>query len=282
VTTLALTIGLSWALGGLMHFWPRFPGRWRRVISVASSAAGLAFLVAGTAAEGLRETETTSLVVLGPSYLTATASASASLHYYVLTAVCLLLGFGGLVFGEPLARWLRRHWLVTAAAVAWLITVMRFLLEKSAASHLLTQVVGITWMAPVAGAFFAVCLRDEGRDRRSLVRPLVTYAFLARGFVVLVAVLATRLQLGTHYDVSPLVRVTLGLTGTEHVFAAGSWSQLFWLSLVPQMVVWPAFTVAAGLAGGALAWRWAPQSLRRRSAAPPSPEAVASSSRGQE
>ncbi len=282
MATVALTIVLSWALGGLMHFWPRFPGRWRRAVSVASSAAGLAFLVAGTVAEGLRETETTSLVVLGPSFLTATASASASLHYYVLTAVCLLLGFAGLVFGEPLARWLSRHWLFAAAFVAWLITVMRFLLEKSAAPHLLTQVVGITWMAPVAGALFGVCLRDEGRGGRELVRPLVTYAFLARGFVVLVAVLATRLQLGTHYDVSPLVRVSLGLTGTEQSFVAGSWSQLFWLSFVPQLVVWPLYTVAAGLAGGALAWRWAPQTLRRRSAASVEREALASSPQGRD
>ena len=99
MATLALTIALSWALAGLMHFWPRFPGQWRRFISIATSAAGLAFLIAGTAAEGLREAETTSLVVLGPAYLTGTASASASLHYYVLTAVCLLLGFAGLAFG---------------------------------------------------------------------------------------------------------------------------------------------------------------------------------------
>jgi hypothetical protein len=265
-----------------MHFWPRFPGRWRRVISLASSAAGLAFLVAGTAAEGLREAETTSLVVLGPSYLTATSSASASLHYYVLTAVCLLLGFAGLVVGDPLSRWLSRRWLVSATAVAWLITVIRFLLEKSAAPHLLTQAVGITWMAPVAGAFFGVCLRDEGRGRRELVRLLVTYALLARGFVLLVAVLATRLQLGTHYDVSPLVRVTFGLTGTEHVLAAGSWSQLFWLSLVPQLVVWPVYTVAAGLAGGFLAWWWVPQTLRRRSKVPLPPDALASSSHGRD
>lgn len=282
MATVALTIALSWTLGGLMHFWPRLPAPWRRVLSVATSAAGLAFLVAGTAAEGLREVETTALVVLGPSYLTGTSSASASLHYYVLTAVCLLLGFGGLALGEPLSRWLARHWLVSAASVAWLITVIRFLLEKSAAPHLLTQVVGITWMAPVAGAFFAVSLRDEGRGLRDLVRPLVTYAYLARGFVVLVAVLATRLRLGTHYDVSPLVRVSLGLTGTEHVFAAGSGLQLLWLSLAPQLVVWPIYTVVAGLAGGLLAWRWVPRILRRRRAATLTPGGLASSSRGPE
>jgi hypothetical protein len=265
VVNLALTIALSWALGGLMHFWPLLPGRWRRALSIATSAAGLAFLLAGTAAEGQRETETTSLVVLGPAYLTGSASASASLHYYVLTAVCLLLGFAGLAFGTPLARWLRRHWVLSAVAVAWLVTVIRFLLEKSAAPALLTQAVGVTWMAPVAGAFFAVSLRAEGRHLRDLVRPLVGYAYLVRGFVALVAVLATRFGLGTHYDYSPLVRVTL--TGTEYVFAGGSWWQILWLSLLPQLVVWPAYTLAAGLVGGTLTWRWSPLKGRPRGAA---------------
>jgi hypothetical protein len=271
----ALTVALSWALGILMHWWPRLPASRRRGLSVATSAAGIAFLVAGTAAEGLRETETTSLVVLGPVYVTATASASASLHYYVLTAVCLLLGFAGLVFGEPLSRWLSRHWVLSAAAVAWLITVLRFLLERTASPPLLTQVVGVTWMAPVAGAWFATSLRGEGRALRSVLRPLVTYAYLVRGFVVLVAVVATRLQLGTHYDVSPLVQVNLGFAGGVFTFSGGSWAQIFWLSLVPQLVVWPVFTVAAGLAGGALVWPWLPRRAPPRR--PATPDAVVSS-----
>jgi hypothetical protein len=161
--------------------------------------------------------------------------------------------------------------------VAWLVTIIRFLLERTAGPQLLTQVVGVTWMAPVAGAFFASCLRGEGRELRSVVRPLLAYAYLVRGFVVLVAVIATRLHLGTHYDVSPLVQVTLGLTGSVHHFESGSWSQLFWLSFVPQLVVWPIFTLAAGLAGAAVVWRWLPQGTPRRSPAPPAPDALASS-----
>lgn len=264
---LVLTIALSWALGSLMHFWPRLPAVWRRTAAIASSAAGVAFLLAGLAAEGLRETETTALVVLGPSYLRGTSSASASLHYYVLTAVCLLLGFAGLAFGGPMSRWLSRHWLSSAVAVAWLVTVMRFLLEKSAAPALLIEVVGITWMAPVAGAFFAVCLRAEGRPFRDLLGPLVAYAFLVRGFVAHVGAIATGLQLGTHYDVSPLVKVTLGLTGTEHAFQSGSWPQIFWLSLLPQLAILPLLTVVSGLIGSALAWRFSPEPTTRSSAA---------------
>ena len=277
MVTFALTVALSWALGVLMHWWPELPARGRRWASLAASAAGIVFLVAGTAAEGQRETETTSMVVLGPASVTGTASASASLYYYVLTAVCLLLGFAGLVLGERLSRWLSRHWVLSAVAVAWLITVIRFLLERTASPYLLTQVVGVTWMAPVAGAWFATHRRDEGRTLGSLLRPLVGYAYLARGFVVLVAVLATRLQLGTHYDVSPLVRVTLGFAGAVLTFEAGSWWQILWLSVVPQLVVWPLYTVATGLVGGALVWRWLPRPTPRPAPAPLAPDALASS-----
>jgi hypothetical protein len=281
VATFALTLALSWGLAVLMHWWPRLPPRWRWLASITASAAGIVFVVLGTAAEGQREAATTSVVVLGPATVTATASASASLYYYVLTAVCLLLGFTGLAFGEPLARWLSSRWALSAVLVAWLVTVIRFLLEKTASPALLTQVVGITWMAPIAGAYFATCLRDAGRGPRDLLRPLVAYAFAARGFVVLVAVVATRLGLGTHYDVSPLVRLSLTLTGSVHTFESGSWSQLLWLSIVPQLVVWPLYTVAAGVAGGLIAWRWLPRRTPRRAPADLSPEALASSrSRG--
>ena len=37
------------------------------------------------------------------------------------------------------------------------------------------------------------------------------------------------------------------------MFAPGSWEQLFWLTLLPQLVIWPAFTVLTGIAAGALA-----------------------------
>jgi hypothetical protein len=272
VPTLAVIIALSWALGALMHWWPRLPPKWRRTASIAFSALGLAFLVAGLSAEGLRETAFASSHVLGPAYVTAT-TAKASLAYYQLAGVSLLLGFAGLVLGEPLSRWLWKHYLVSAVLVAWLVTVMRFLLERSAAPRIVTEAVGITWMAPVAGAWLAYCLRDGDRQPRELLRLLVGYAYLVRGFVALVAVVATRLHLGTHYDVSPVTGVIVG--GASFTFEGGSWAQIFWLTLVPQLVVWPAFTVAVGLVAGVLAWRWLPRTLRRR-AAPLPPEVAAS------
>ena len=249
VPTLPLTIALAWALAVLMHWWPRLPAAWRLRVSVATSAAGIGFLVAAVQAEGLRESALTSVVLVGPATLTATASASASLYYYVLTAACLLLGFAGLALGEPLSRWLSPRWLVTSVAVAWGVTVVRFLLEKSAAPALLVQALGVTWLAPVAGAYFAASLLPARPGWKPLLRGLLAYAFLVRGFVAAVGIAATRFGLGSHYDVSAVTMVPVALTGEVYGFAPGSWRQAFWLTLVPQLVVWPVFTVLAGVLG---------------------------------
>lgn len=253
MTTFASTLVAAWALGALLHWWPRFPAAWRRRLSVAVSAAGLAFLVAALESEGLRESATTAVVLLGPAAFTATASASASLYYYVLTALCLLLGFAGIALGEPLSRWLEQRWLLSAVAVAWLVTVARFLLEKSAAPAALIQTVGVTPMAPVAGAYFAACLWGERPGRGSLLRSLVAYAFLVRAFVALVGIVATLRGLGTHYDVSALTSISPALLGQEYAFVARSARQILWLTLLPQLVVLPVFTVGAGLFGGGVA-----------------------------
>jgi hypothetical protein len=261
--TLPLTLALAWALAVLMHWWPRLPARWRRPLSVATSAAGIAFLVAAVRAEGVRESALTSTVVLGPAVLTARASASASLYYYVLTAFCLLLGFAGLAFGEVLSRWLMPRPLASSVAVAWLVTAARFLLEKSAAPGPLVQAMGVTWFAPVAGAYIATGLGPGWPGLRPLARALLAYALLVRGLVALVGVVATRLSLGTHYDVSALTSVPVALTGAVYTFAPGGWPQLVGLTLLPQLVFWPLFTVVAGLLGGALASRLRPAAAGR-------------------
>jgi len=254
VATLPLTISLA----VLLHWWPRLDAAWRLRTSVATSAAGIGFLVAAVEAEGRRESALTSMVLMGPATLTATASASASLYYYVLTAACLLLGFAGLALGEPLSRWLGPRWLTTSVAVAWMVTLVRFLLEKSAAPALLVQALGVTWLAPVAGAYLATALLPGPAGWRPVLRALVAYAFLVRGFVALVGIAATQLGLGSHYDVSSVTSVPVHLTGSVYHFVAGGWRQALWLTLVPQLVVWPAFTVVVGWMGLKLAGALAP------------------------
>ena len=260
MTSLLLTVALALTLAVPMHWWPRLPATYRRRLSIATSLAGLGFLVAALRSEGLRESALTSLVLVGPATLTARASASASLYYYVLTGFCLLLGFAGLIFSDPLARWLRPRPLLSTVAVAWLVTIARLLLEKSAAPALLVEAVGVTWLAPVAGVFLALALRSEGGGPTALLQALLRYSFLVRGFVALVGVAATRLAAGTHYDVSPLTEVVVAFAAGTWVFVPGSWEQLFWLTLLPQLVIWPAYTVSSGIAAGALSLWLAPAS----------------------
>ena len=253
MATLPLTIALAWCLAVLLHWWPRLDASWRIRVSVATSAAGIGFLVAAVKAEGLRESALTSMVLMAPETLTSTASASASLYYYVLTAACLLLGFAGLAVGEPLSRWLAPRWLATSVAVAWMLTVVRYLLEKSAPPSLLVQALGVTWLAPVAGAYLATGLLPAQSGWRPVLRALVAYAFLVRGFVAAFGLAATQLGLGSHYDVSGVTSVPVALTGEVYHLVPGGWRQAFWLTLVPQLLVWPAFTVIAGWLGARIA-----------------------------
>ena len=262
VTSLLLTVALALALAVPMHWWPRLPATQRRRLSIATSLAGLGFLVAALRSEGLRESALTSLVLVSPATLTARTSASASLYYYVLTGFCLLLGFAGLIFSDPLARWLKPRPLLSSVAVAWLVTGVRLLLEKSAAPSVLVEAVGVTWLAPVAGVYLALTARPQGGGPTALLQVLLRYAFLVRGFVALVGVAATRLGAGTHYDVSPLTEVAVAFAAGTWAFTPGSWEQLFWLTLLPQLVIWPAFTVLTGIAAGAVALWLAPEPAR--------------------
>lgn len=267
MTTLPLTAAIAGALAVLMHWWPRLPASLRHRLSLATSAAGIAFLVAAVQAEGRRESALTSFVLVGPATQTATASAQASLYYYVLTAFCFLLGFAGLAFGEALSRWLAPRVLLSSLAVAGLVTAVRLLLEKSAAPQALVEAMGVTWLAPFAGAYMATGLRADRPGWRPLLKRLVAYAFVVRGAIAALGVIATRAGLGTHYDVSALTAVTIGLTGDTFTFEPGSWRQLLWLTLVPQLVAWPVYTVLAGLLGGAVAGLLPRKSLARVDAA---------------
>jgi hypothetical protein len=158
------------------------------------------------------------------------------------------------VIGDQLASWLHRRWFLAAVAVSFLVTAVRFLLEKAAAPPAWTQAVGISWLAPLVGAFFALSLREEGKALRDVVGPLVAYAFTVRGAVALLIVAATSLRLGSHYDLSPLVRVRVPFSGALREFEPGSLDQVLSLGVLPQLLVWPVYTVASGLLGAWLTW----------------------------
>jgi hypothetical protein len=199
--------------------------------------------------------------LVGAPYVTERASASASLPYYVLTAICLLLGVAGLGVGDELARGLSRRWLATAVGLSVGLITLRFLLEKTAAPSSITQAVGITSLTPVVGAYFAVCLRSEAKGLRSVLGALLVYAVSVRGALAILMILATTRRLGSHYDISPMTIVRNPFTGVLYTFEPGSLAQIANVVLIPQLLVWPLYTLLTGLLGAWLisnVWRGSP------------------------
>src|SRR6266545_1796525 len=95
-----VTVLAVWAGAAMLFSWPRLSGPWRRTLALATSGAGLVFLILALHTQGLRESASTAVFLLGRPYVTEQVSASASLPYYVATALCLLLGTAGLALSE--------------------------------------------------------------------------------------------------------------------------------------------------------------------------------------
>ena len=246
VTTIAI-----WATAGVLLAWGLLPARFRLALSLTVSGAGLVFLVLATSTEGFRETQSTTVFLVGPPQVTGLASASASLPYYVLTALCLLLGTLGVVASDAAVRLIARRFLAWAVAVSLLVIVVRFLLEKAAAPADWARAFGIFWLPPVVGAWLYIRGRAEGAGNRRLAAWLLAYALLVRGFVAAAYVVATRFRLGSHFDLSAITWAE-GPWGKVYHFEPGSFTQLLSLVFVPQLLVWPLFTMVAGLLGAAM------------------------------
>jgi len=246
-----LTAVVVWPAAALALNWGRLAGHRRRAVALLTSLAGITALVVALSAHGQRETLTTGQFLLGGGYVTGHVSASASLRYYVATAVCLLLGTAGLAVPDEMAERLRRHWVGTAIGLSLVITGLRFTLEKVAAPETWTHPVGITWLSPVVGAVFLRAARDEGKGFRAVLGGLTAYALASRGAVALLIVAASTWRLGSHYDLS---RVTdVWFWGGMHRFDAGSLRQILYLGVLPQLTFWVAYTVVTGLMGAAVA-----------------------------
>ena len=243
---------LVWGAAAVLLWWGRLEGEWRRGIALASSAVGLIMLMLALNTEGQREAPTTAEFLLSGRYVTGHVSASASLPYYVITGVCLLLGTAGLVVPDHQARRLDGHWFAGAVLLSYGVTALRFALEKVAAPTSWTNAIGVTWLGPVVGAYFWMHLRERGQGVGSLTARLLAYALLVRSVVILLMVVATMNLLGSHYDLSGFTRVRVPITGASYLFEPGSWWQIVFLGAVPQLTVYVAHTVVTGLIGAGL------------------------------
>jgi hypothetical protein len=269
----ALILFLTWSAAAVILGWGRISAHWRRWLALGVSAAGLGFLILALNTGGLREASSTGGFLLGSRYVTGTVSASASLPYYVMTGLCLLLGTAALALPEAWVRGWPRRWLTVAIALSVSVSLLRLILEIAAAPSTWTWAAGITGLAPLVGAFFAISVRAERGSWGRIVGSLLVYGVTVRAWVALLYVAATRWHLGSHYDLSAAdVAVRNPLTGVIYQFPAGSVAQLVNLAIVPQLVFWPLYTLCAGLFGAGLAsiamWAW---SRGRGPAAPPVP-----------
>ena len=251
ILALALTSVATGAAGLVILFWGSLPFRWRRVLAVLTSALGVFFLVLALNTEGLRESPSVGSFLIGTPYVSGTVSASASLPYYVVTGVLLALGFLGLTAGEEVVGTLSRHFFLNAVVLSWVVTVLRAVLEKAAAPEPWARLVGITWLAPVVGAYFAHSLKIRGRGWKDLVFYLLGYAFAVRGVVALLMIVASTLHLGTHYDVSGLTEV--GFLGRTYSFEPASARGILMITVVSQLAFWPLYTLLSGLMGARMA-----------------------------
>ena len=80
---------------------------------------------------------------------------------------------------------------------------------------------------------------------------LLIYGVAVRVWLASMYVAATTLHLGSHYDLSEVVRFT-NMDGTVAVLAPGGFAQLMRLAILPQLFFWPLYTLLAGLVGAAL------------------------------
>jgi hypothetical protein len=273
----AFILLLTWSGAAVVLCWGRISSHWRRGLALGLSAAALVFLILALNTGGLRETPSTGGFLIGSRYVTGTVSASASLPYYMMTGLCLLLGTAALALPEAWARAWSRRWLLVAIVLSLGVSVLRLVLEIAAAPATWTWAAGVTGLAPLVGAFFAVSTREERASWGRLVGSLLVYGLTVRAWIALLYVLATRWHLGSHYDLSAAdVAVRNPMTGAIYHFPAGSFAQLVNLAIVPQLVFWPLYTLCAGLFGAGLAAlvMWV-HNRGRGPAAPPVPAAEA-------
>jgi hypothetical protein len=243
---------MVWVAAAMLLWWGRLGGEARRGIALASSAVGLIMLMLALNTEGQREAPTTAEFLLSGRYVTGHVSASASLPYYVITGVCLLLGTAGLVVPDHQARRLDGHWFAGAVLLSYAVTALRFGLEKVAAPTSWTNAIGVTWLGPVVGAYFLMHLRERGQGLRAVAWRLLGYALLVRCAVTLLMVVATTYLLGSHYDLSGFTVVRVPISGAILHFRTGSWEQIAFLGAIPQLTVYVAHTVVTGLIGAGL------------------------------
>jgi hypothetical protein len=113
--------------------------------------------------------------------------------------------------------------------VAEFLSLPSWLASKEAGG--VGALIGITWLAPVFGVYFAFRLADApGKLWQNLVRTMFWYGLAARIPVILIMGLATFGHWGTHYDAFPEDMADLS-PAMKFLFGGVLTQLLFWVCI---------------------------------------------------
>ena len=124
------------------------------------------------------------------------------------------------------------------------VLFLRVYVEKLGVPPYFAMLIGIIWLVLPLAIFFALEASKRGSQARFWVW-LFSYAFGIRVLILVIMLVVTTFQLETHFDNSSVTAFTV--FGERLEVEAGSWEQYLNLMIIPQLVLWPVVTLAAGL-----------------------------------
>ncbi len=231
---------VAWSLlAWIVLCWQRLPGRFRTWTSTTLLLAGLAALGVAPFLAGSYSPEVI-LFIAGNVHPVETIERSFG---------ALAAGFGVVLLGlfalsRPGGRTPGKGPLAAVVKLTLAVLALRIYLEKLGVPRDLALSFGIIWLVVPVPVYLGWHAARAG-SQRTFWGWLVVYTFCIRGLVVAVMLAATHFQLGTHFDNSSVTSYTV--FGHALEVEARSSAQYARLILFPQMVLWPAVTLVAGL-----------------------------------
>ena len=135
-------------------------------------------------------------------------------------------------------------WKIPAAFAAG-VTLLRFILEQFSSLESVAQVIGIGWLPVPFGIYFAW----KALRLRELLANLALFIWAARVPVVVIMILSSYLNWGTHYDISHLTRLDTQCGRLN--YEANSFKQHLHIIYLAQLVIMPIYNFGIGLLVGA-------------------------------
>ncbi len=247
-----LFLGLQMAIVlAVAALYRRFTPRTRKsIVGVAITIALVCALFslvapAGRGEDGARVSSSRTLI-FHHHYVTAEESAPPYVLPLVIAAGCLVFALG-VRFSAPARAPVDG---ARVQLVATALVVLRFAVEKAGANEPFAHAFGVMWLAPALGIRAALAVPEQPLR----FAPLFRFALLSRIPVIVATLLATWLDLGSHFSLARIARIEIPFVEVRLLCEPLDPKQIALLIAVPQLVVWPALMALAALAIGR-SWR---------------------------